>query len=219
MTIEIDHVFVACHTDAPEGGLLVNQGFLEGSPNRHPGQGTANRRFFFDNFMLELIWIDNEKEARSELTKDTRLWERCNKRDANSSPFGLVFRPKDSNELTPPFSTWKYCPQYLPPELAIEIAAGTSLTEPGIFYLPFLNNRNKGANEPTNHALPFRNVKRIELGLPNAMTLTSEFRNAIDSGGIECFQSVEHVIHIVFEGESAMQLDFRPQLPVILMTE
>ena len=45
--VEVDHVFVSASVGAPEGDRLLDLGLLEGSPNRHPGQGTANRRFFW----------------------------------------------------------------------------------------------------------------------------------------------------------------------------
>jgi hypothetical protein len=51
VAVELDHAFIACRPGAPEADALLRQGFVEGSPNTHPGQGTANRRFFFDNFM------------------------------------------------------------------------------------------------------------------------------------------------------------------------
>ena len=41
-------------------------GFLEGSGNVHRGQGTANRRVFFENAMLELIWVCDEAGACAE---------------------------------------------------------------------------------------------------------------------------------------------------------
>lgn len=56
-TAEVDHVFVSASRGAPEARKLIELGLLEGSPNRHPGQGTANRRFFFANAMLELSWV------------------------------------------------------------------------------------------------------------------------------------------------------------------
>jgi hypothetical protein len=55
VAVEIDHVFIGCRPGAPEADSMLKRGFVEGSPNTHPGQGTANRRFFFDNFMLELL--------------------------------------------------------------------------------------------------------------------------------------------------------------------
>jgi transcriptional regulator with XRE-family HTH domain len=46
--LEIDHLFVCTSPGAPEADPLLAMGFIEGAPNRHPGQGTANRRIFFD---------------------------------------------------------------------------------------------------------------------------------------------------------------------------
>ena len=63
MTLEVDHAFIACSSGAPEGDALVRLGLVEGSRNTHLGQGTANRRFFFENFMLELLWVANPAEA------------------------------------------------------------------------------------------------------------------------------------------------------------
>lgn len=53
--MEIDHIYICTETKAPAGNLLVEFGLEEGSSNVHPGQGTANRRFYFHNLMLELL--------------------------------------------------------------------------------------------------------------------------------------------------------------------
>ncbi len=45
MEFELDHFFVLCSLGAPEASLLTAVGLIEGEPNTHPGQGTANRRF------------------------------------------------------------------------------------------------------------------------------------------------------------------------------
>jgi hypothetical protein len=63
---KIDHVLIFASIGAPEAERLIAFGLTEGSPNRHPGQGTANRRFFFDNATLELLWVENPEEAQSE---------------------------------------------------------------------------------------------------------------------------------------------------------
>jgi len=59
MSVEIDHVFVCRSAGAPEADFLIKHGLLEGSGNSHPGPGTANRRFFFSNAYLELLWVAN----------------------------------------------------------------------------------------------------------------------------------------------------------------
>lgn len=56
-SFELDHVFIWTAAGAPEADLLRDFGLTEGPPNVHPGQGTANRRFFFHNAMLELLWV------------------------------------------------------------------------------------------------------------------------------------------------------------------
>jgi len=73
VTVELDHVFVCTALDAPEADLLVAFGLAEGTLNTHPGQGTANCRFYFRNALLELGWTRDEREARSPLVAPTRL--------------------------------------------------------------------------------------------------------------------------------------------------
>jgi hypothetical protein len=58
-TIAFDHLFICTAIGAPEAEYLISLGLKEGRSNIHPGQGTANRCFFFRNFMLELLWVDN----------------------------------------------------------------------------------------------------------------------------------------------------------------
>jgi hypothetical protein len=85
--LEVDHAFIGCTSGAPQGDALLRLGFVEGSGNTHPGQGTANRRFYFDNFMLELVWVTDPGEACNERTRRTRLWERCEGQDGQVSPW------------------------------------------------------------------------------------------------------------------------------------
>jgi hypothetical protein len=69
--MEIDHIFICAQPGAPEAEALVRFGLVEGSGNTHPGQGTANRRFFFDNAFIELLWLVNAAEADSATTRPT----------------------------------------------------------------------------------------------------------------------------------------------------
>jgi len=100
--LSVDHVFICCSPGAPEARALLELGLVEGSGNRHPGQGTANRRFFFSNAYLELLWVSNEEEARSPEAQDTRLWQRWLERNQAACPFGILFR---TDESPLPFAT------------------------------------------------------------------------------------------------------------------
>ncbi|MFP4441235.1 MAG: hypothetical protein ACLFVO_28720 [Chloroflexaceae bacterium] len=52
---ELDHLFVTLPPEAPGIELVLALGLREGTRNVHPGQGTANRRIFFRNAMLEFL--------------------------------------------------------------------------------------------------------------------------------------------------------------------
>lgn len=66
--MEVDHIFICVQSGAPEAETLKKFGLTEGSSNKHPGQGTQNRRFFFKNSFIELIFLNNPEEASSDLT-------------------------------------------------------------------------------------------------------------------------------------------------------
>ena len=93
MTTELDHVYVLTSVGAEAAARLAAFGLTEGSPNVHPGQGTACRRFFFENAYIELLWVTDTVEAQSETVAPTHLWERWSRRQQGGCPFGLAFRP------------------------------------------------------------------------------------------------------------------------------
>jgi|GEM_PF-3386851 len=70
--------------------MVCAAGFTEGSSNTHPGQGTANRRFFFERFMLELLFVD-DPTALASSHAPLNLQQRFTSSEA--SPFGIGFRP------------------------------------------------------------------------------------------------------------------------------
>jgi hypothetical protein len=215
MALELDHVFICCSVGAPEGDALVRLGLKEGSSNTHPGQGTANRRFFFRNAFLELLWVSDPTEARSEQTSRTRLWERWSLRSSNACPLGIIFRPKGATAAAP-FATWVYRPSYLPAGLEIEFAEGVPLDEPELVYLPFLHRDGPPAHEPTDHALPIREVCGVTVGLPSAAGL-SQPSQAVLSAGLATYRfAPEHVLELTFSAAQEAVVDLRPNLPLVL---
>jgi hypothetical protein len=217
VAIEIDHAFVGCRPGAPEADALLRSGFVEGSRNTHPGQGTANRRFFFENFMLELIWIVDPAEATSERTVRTRLWERCSHPGTADSPFGILFR-SDAEGSPPPFQTWAYFPAYLPAGTAIEFAEGTTLQEPELIYLPFLRST-RTTTEPTQQRLPFQWLRSIEVGVRNAAGLSNAALATQRLGQVRYFESDRPLLELHFEGTATATADLRPTLPLVLRSE
>jgi hypothetical protein len=106
MAFELDHIFICTSVNAPEAEQLVSFGLVEGTSQVHPGQGTANRRFFFKNMMLELLWVNSPIESQSSAIRPTHLWERRSGGNSGVCPFGFSLRhttPLASCNL--PFST------------------------------------------------------------------------------------------------------------------
>lgn len=212
----MDHAFIGCTTGAPEGDALLRLGFAEGSSNTHPGQGTANRRFFFENFMLELVWVADPVEVQNERTRRTRLWERIQRKDSQVSPFGIIFRSTGTPPEPAPFATWSYTPVYLPPGLAMQVAEGTTLYEPELFYLPFLRSTVARRVEPAIHALPIRRIRGLAVGVQDRNALSAASRWAQKQNLVSYFEAPQPLLEILFEGPAGMRIDLRPDLPLVL---
>ncbi|AFY96352.1 VOC family protein [Chamaesiphon minutus] len=221
MTCEFDHLFICTDLGASVAARLVALGLVEGSANTHPGQGTANRRFFFDNAMLELLWVDNEAAAYSPPIARTRLWERWLNRTNGACPFGICLRPVPSEEGSVAFSSWAYHPPYLPTTVAIAVGTNSeNLTEPMLFQISF-GQRPDGyiaqKAQPLNHPLGIREITRVELVTPYADRLSPELQTLVETDRIELRSGTEYIIELGFDGEGkGQQLDLRSELPLIL---
>lgn len=207
----IDHVFICTLRRAPAADLLIEAGLAEGNPNTHPGQGTACRRFFFANSMLELLWLADEAEARSEQTRLTRLFERLSG-GASVCPFGVILRPAIGSEsIECPWPAWSYRPSTMP-GLELEIAAGTDLFEP--MWCLFRGGRARSGGD---HPVGFRDMTRVTIGGPRweADSVTSEMAR---QGVIGVETRPEPVMEVEFDGGRArgLTLDFRGELPLII---
>jgi hypothetical protein len=225
--MELDHVFVMCDVGAPEADALVALGLHEGSANTHPGQGTACRRFFFENAYLELVWVADPAEAQSAGVARARLWERWSARRAGVSPFGIVLRGGPDPDAThPTWPTWSYRPQWLPDDQVIEIAEGTPLVEPAIIALPFVRTRSRVGVEPLDHEVPVRQLVAASFGCTLRGSL-SDAAQALQTAGLVRFESSDEPLARLTcaadrEGRKPDDevrrsvVDLRPTLPLVL---
>lgn len=202
VSIELDHFFVITDPGAPQADALVAAGFLEGPPNRHPGQGTACRRFYFTNSMLELLWIQDPEEAGSALAARTRLAQRARGRGAHASPFGLCLRPSGAEVPSAPFPSWRYTPDFLPADFpAIEVSCRSELiAEPFMFYLPFSSRagpNSTGPSELSRHPCGARELTRLILRCP-----TPDDPDLLALGGLAALSvqpSAHHQLELVLD--------------------
>ncbi|TCL53611.1 hypothetical protein EDC14_10772 [Hydrogenispora ethanolica] len=200
--MEIDHIYICTEYKAPAGDLLIEFGLVEGSSNIHPGQGTANRRFYFHNLMVELLWVENKDEVQNERTRSMRLFERCRLSSNAISPFGIAFRPTIEKDETAPFPAWDYHPFYLPDFLKIQVADNTPLSEPMYFYLSFAKRQDQVAlerREPMEHKVPLKEVTSVKIHVNQDVVLsdTAGILNQVHGFLIE--KDKEHLIELEFD--------------------
>lgn len=208
--MQIDHVFIRVAPGGPEADLLREFGLSEGSGNVHPGQGTANRRFFFANAFLELLWIANAGEVANERTRPTKLRERLSADgDGDASPFGICFRPAAM------FDTWDYAPAYLPPGMQIGIATEAPLSEPMWFYTSAGNapeGFDSSRRQPLDHAAGVGRITGLRCSLPSVAARSP----AANASGVELAEGAAHLLEISFDHHArGLSQDFRPALPLI----
>lgn len=207
----LDHFFILTRKYAPEGDLLAELGLTEGAANDHPGQGTANRRFFFSNTALELLYVRDAEEAHYGPGKGLRFPERASNPEA--SPFGLVFR-HDDNTDSPAFAGWRYQPEYFAPGISFLVAENSELLkEPLCICMP--DNPPSGTPRQQSSA-PFTTVTQLHISVP-----VSELSSVLKvAAGIECVQidsASSHLMEIEFGHEAeGKHRDFRPNLPLII---
>jgi hypothetical protein len=213
MRIELDHLFICTAPGAPEAEEFVRFGLREGSPNRHPGQGTANRRFAFANAMIELVWVDNAEEAQSESSRRTQLWERWSNRAGKASPFGICARPIDSQNTEPPFPAWKYRPSYLPDPLVMHLGEA-GVEEPMWVYLDFMR-RTDREQWFVEHPIGIRQITDLTLTTPVPLR-SSASQTIVENGILSSQDGPESLLEIEFDGGRRKETaDFRPHLPVV----
>jgi glyoxalase-like protein len=209
--LAIDHAFICCSRGAPEARALLELGLIEGSGNRHPGQGTANRRFFFANAYLELLWVSDEDEARGPETKDTRLWQRWSQRHDASCPFGILLR---SDESPLPFETWSYKPDYLPAGTSIEFARGVPVTEPELAVIASAGPV-APLKEPIEHRVPIRRVSKIDVFVPTTEPLSKPAAALHERGVVTFNAGGGYLLEFGFTSGQPLRFDLRPVLPLV----
>jgi hypothetical protein len=242
VSFELDHLFVMTDRGAPAAETLRAAGFVEGAPNVHPGQGSANRRFFFANAMLELLWVDDEREARSALATPTRLWERWSGRAGGACPFGIVLRPagRAAPAPPPPFSAWEYRPPYLPPGLSLAIAENVDdLAEPMLLYFAAgrrADERPLAERPPIVHPAGAREIQRLRLVRPSGAPPSAALAAVVAAGRsprhaarfaregregraglLDLETGPAHLVELGLDGPARRRVvDLRPGLPLVV---
>ena len=205
MALHLHHAFVFTSVGAPEAEGLLNAGLVEGSPNTHPGQGTANRRIFFERGFLELFWVHDELEAQSPLTAPTKLWDRWAGRGRTANPFGICLSSADGVDSNLPFPTWAYRPNYLSEGRAILFADNMPLSEPEVFVPSWPQDQASPKTEPTRHPLGLCEMRSVSIGLRDATSISSTLRAIKDAGLVKVHHSATPELVVEFTSQKEVQ--------------
>lgn len=211
--MKIDHIFICVETPELVAQILKNFGLSEGEPNTHRGQGTANKRFFFQDFFLELLYVDNEDDLKSATTAPTKLYERFFDKTKATSPFGIIFCPSDNEIKLDNFPTQAYNPKYLPSPLTMTIIDGLN-TDPLYFYFDFLTDSSRANYTKTQHKNGISKMTSMSIAQPNT---GSKIQQEFEKHHIISFKENDtHLLEISFDDERrGKSHDFRPALPLI----
>ena len=192
--MEIDHIFI--FSEAATADELTDFGFVEGSNRIHTGQGTANRKFYFENFFLEILWVHNEEEIKNKIVRNTRLWEHSLSPKDDYSPFGLCL----ANILFE--ESLDYQPVYFPQGKVIEFVNSKENYLPSTFRLPFVSP--KSNDEPKNHSNGIKNLTKTTFIIPklnqnNENNYLSFFKN---QSNISFQEGEQFALHLEFDNHT-----------------
>lgn len=203
MTVVLDHVFVTTTRPQEVVQRLLDFGLREGSPNVHPGQGTACRRFFFARGYLEILHLVDEGEARGPAIARTRLADRCMRTAGDLGRVGLAV----VGDAEPPFRTWGYRPPYLPAGLELRLSVSSERDdEPLLFAMP------PGVRAPADDDAPRLTTVVLGPGMP--ADASDDLQAFVRSGAVAIDPSIEGVGLVLDAGTRAISL--MPLVPLHL---
>ena len=198
--MDINHIFIFTDTNGKIVDELISFGLKANDSHVHQGQGTTNHTFSFENFFLEIVWVHNEQEIKSDLVRPTGLWQRAEFFKNNFSPFGLIIENNEGSDHLF-VNANKYQPEYFPDGMTFDILQNALQPDlPWMGRLPFKreknaekaivnhNNRLKSLTKSTfqycgignkNFLDNFKDEKTIQFIKSNEIWLTLTFDNFI----------------------------------------
>jgi len=164
--MKVHHLFIVSEHMGFPADKLVELGFTEGSSRVHPGQGTQNRKFYFGNCYIEILWADNQDDLRSERVINSGLSDRINYRQTGFAPYGVCL---EHDKQTDAFfqDAHLYFPTYFPDDWSIAVRHDVNHKSfPWFFRLPF-KERYAPNDEPVDHDNGVKEITQIVFTLNN----------------------------------------------------
>jgi len=218
--VEVDHVFIFVQRQAPEALVLEQFGLKRTPrPTRHVGAGTASLSFLFENAYLELLWVEDEAEVKTQ----GHTWAlRADWRRTGASPFGLGLRRVNPALSALPFPTVSHRAAWMRPGTEMAVATSSSdPMEPNIFVVPsymalpaWLTPKVKPL---TRHPVGLRALTGMKMLSPSTQAQSATM-GALAQAGLVTFEyGPEYLLELTCDdGQGGKVLDVRPTLPLVL---
>ncbi len=166
--MQLDRAFVLVEPNGPELVYLREMGLAETCRRQHPGQGIENVCFCFPNMFFECLWVTDIREATSNATTRTALFERSQWRVRKTSPIGLAWR-NSAGEPSSGIPTWTYKPPYLPEHMGIEVAVESDDPRQPMMF------RSPGNTPPAQWPAERRGAMQEACGLGNVISVIYKY--------------------------------------------
>lgn len=204
------HIFIFCDNHDEVANEFIQMGFVEGSKRIHANQGTRNRKFYFEDFYFEILWVHSKTEITNALTAPTDLYERSNHLLNDYSAFGLgVEYSKEDDALFE--NALIYQPEYLPRGQSIEVLRNTKApTLPWTF-------RSEGissfSNEPIN--LPHQSLEKVHFGI-DKQKVHNNYLELFTSQSIVFEQANNECLKLCFSHTNKKQIKQFKSIPLVI---
>jgi hypothetical protein len=199
--MHLHHFFIATSDIAPLQAKLDSAGLKDGAGRVHPGQGTQNIRYFFDNAYLELLFAHDESELGSAAVKPTGLNERIAWTKTGACPFGFGLKPNFLSEMDLDLPTWEYHAPFLPNgEFIPVIGTPFQYRDPFVFILP-----EKMYQPKINTTIAEQNsmdLDQIEMYMTDPDSISESVRKALEAIPVTLSKSENYGMKLDFERDS-----------------
>ncbi|QMS92202.1 VOC family protein [Nostoc edaphicum CCNP1411] len=205
--LEVDHIFI-CVEDAPKVEFFEQAGLMFASPPMQQiERGTASQILFFENFYLELIWVEDEVAAEIYAVRTgIDFLGRSHWRQTQISPFGIALHQQ--SRATSSFEEEFRRSQPQKTELLLSFSSDNLVTqtEPLCFVIPdaialptLLKNFPNFQKQFVSHPLGLRKMTGIEVTVTHTYSVTQPLALLVENGAVQVEQGTSPCLQLTFD--------------------
>lgn len=237
--LSLDHLNIWVNNPIKAKEKLLDIGFNalpDSLVELHKGQGTTGKYFNFLNSYLELIYVYDKKELKTnnKKNKDLDFVKRANYMNNGASPFSLALKMKDYNVNKIPFKSIKYHQEWMQGDFSIYAAKNSNINikEPSVFVVyPEIEAKNFESLEDVDkisdgydfykktfkHKNGAKKLTKIIINAKDLNTKSETISTVNNLENVTVKKGKEHIMELYFDDNiQGKTFDLRPELPLII---